>query len=53
MKQYDIIVVGTGGATIVADAALKKGLKVAIIEKGKFGGTCPVSYTHLTLPTIA
>lgn len=40
MKQYDIIVVGTGGATIVADAALKKGLKVAVIEKGKFGGTC-------------
>lgn len=27
MKQYDIIVVGTGGATIVADAALKKALK--------------------------
>ena len=27
MKQYDIIVVGTGGATIVADAAQKKGLK--------------------------
>lgn len=24
MKQYDIIVVGTGGATIVADAAQKK-----------------------------
>ena len=40
MKQYDIIVVGTGGATIVADAAIKKGQKVAIIEKGKFGGTC-------------
>ena len=37
MKQYDIIVVGTGGATIVADAAQKKGLNVAIIEKGKFG----------------
>ena len=40
MKQYDIIVVGTGGATIVADAAIKVGKKVAIIEKGKFGGTC-------------
>ena len=40
MKQYDIIVVGTGGATIVADAAIKTGKKVAIIEKGKFGGTC-------------
>ena len=39
MKQYDIIVVGTGGATIVADAAIKVGKKVAIIEKGKFGGT--------------
>lgn len=40
MKTYDIIVVGTGGATIVADAAIAKGKKVAIIEKGKFGGTC-------------
>ncbi len=40
MKQYDIIVIGTGGATIVADAAIKKGKKVAIIEKAKFGGTC-------------
>ena len=40
MKQYDIIVVGTGLVQpFVADAALK-GLKVAIIEKGKFGGTC-------------
>lgn len=27
MKQYDIIVVGTGGATIVADAAIKVGKK--------------------------
>lgn len=40
MKTYDIIVIGTGGATLVADAAIAKGKKVAIIEKGKFGGTC-------------
>lgn len=40
MKQYDLIVVGTGGANIVVDAAQKKGLKIAQIEKGKFGGTC-------------
>lgn len=40
MKQYDLIVIGTGGALIVADAAIKKGLHVAIIEKGKWGGTC-------------
>lgn len=40
MKTYDLIVIGTGGASIVADAAIAKGKKVAIIEKGKFGGTC-------------
>ena len=40
MKQYDLIVIGSGGASIVADAAIAKGLKVAIIEKTKFGGTC-------------
>lgn len=40
MKQYDIIVVGTGGATIVVDAAIKAGKRIALIEKGKFGGTC-------------
>ncbi len=40
MKQYDVIVVGTGAANIVIDAALAKGLSCAQIEKGKFGGTC-------------
>ena len=35
MKTYDLIVIGTGGASIVADAAIAKGKKVAIIEKGK------------------
>ncbi len=40
MKHYDVIIVGTGGANIVLDAALKKGLSCAQIEKGKFGGTC-------------
>lgn len=40
MKQYDLIVIGSGGVNIVLDAALKKGLSCAIIEKGKFGGTC-------------
>lgn len=33
MKTYDIIVIGTGGASIVADAAIKAGKKVALIEK--------------------
>ncbi len=40
MKQYDVIVIGTGGASLVADAALKAGKRVAVIEKTGFGGTC-------------
>ncbi|MDU2064642.1 MAG: FAD-dependent oxidoreductase [Sporomusaceae bacterium] len=40
MKKYDVVVIGTGAANIVLDAALKQGLKCAQIEKGKFGGTC-------------
>lgn len=40
MKKYDVIVIGTGSGNIVTDAALDSGLKVAQIEKGKFGGTC-------------
>ncbi|WP_378954355.1 dihydrolipoyl dehydrogenase family protein [Pelosinus sp. sgz500959] len=40
MKRYDILVIGTGSANIVLDAALNQGLKCAQIEKGRFGGTC-------------
>ncbi|MDO5100264.1 MAG: FAD-dependent oxidoreductase [Eubacteriales bacterium] len=40
MKQYDVIVVGTGCANIVLEAAVAQGLRCAQIEKGKFGGTC-------------
>lgn len=40
MKKYDVIVIGTGAGNIVTDAALDSGLKVAQIEKDKFGGTC-------------
>ena len=40
MKHYDMIVIGTGTANIILEAALEKGLKCAQIEKGKFGGTC-------------
>ena len=41
MKTYDIIVIGAGRASNLARNAGKAGLKVAIIEKSKFGGTCP------------
>ncbi|HRT82180.1 MAG TPA: dihydrolipoamide dehydrogenase, partial [Oscillospiraceae bacterium] len=40
MKNYDLIVVGSGAGLIVLQVALMKGLKCAVIEKGKFGGTC-------------
>ena len=40
MRKYDVIIIGTGAGNIVLDAALKQGLQCAVIEKGKFGGTC-------------
>lgn len=40
MKNYDVIIIGTGAANIVADAAIADHKSVAIIERGKFGGTC-------------
>ena len=40
MKHYDVIIIGTGAANIVADAALRENKTVALIERGRFGGTC-------------
>lgn len=39
-RMFDLVVIGTGAGLTVAEAAAKRGLEVAIIEKGKFGGTC-------------
>ena len=40
MKNYDIVVIGSGGGTKLVTPPSKMGLKVAIIEKGALGGTC-------------
>jgi dihydrolipoamide dehydrogenase len=42
MKKYDLIVIGTGSGTSVADAAISdsKKLKVAVIDKDEPGGIC-------------
>lgn len=48
MKKYDLIVIGTGAANIVADAAVKAGEKVALIERRHLGGTC---LNHGCIPT--
>jgi len=40
MRQFDLIVIGSGSGLDVANAAAAHGLKVAIIERGPLGGTC-------------
>ncbi len=40
MKTYDLIVIGSGGGNKLVGSALKLSKKVALIEKGKAGGTC-------------
>ncbi|MFV0496934.1 MAG: dihydrolipoyl dehydrogenase family protein [Candidatus Fimivivens sp.] len=40
MKHFDMIIVGGGAGLMVMEAALNKGLRCAIVEKAKFGGTC-------------
>ncbi|MGI6192370.1 MAG: dihydrolipoyl dehydrogenase family protein [Christensenellales bacterium] len=38
--KYDFVVIGSGSGLMVLEEAVKQGLNCAIVEKGKFGGTC-------------
>ncbi len=40
MKNYDVIVIGSGGGAKITSPAARLGLKVAAIEKDRLGGTC-------------
>ena len=41
MKNYDVIVIGSGCGAAIADEAASQGLKVALVDKGPLvGGTC-------------
>ncbi len=41
MKNYDVIVIGSGAGAIISDEAAAQGQKVALIDKGPLiGGTC-------------
>jgi dihydrolipoamide dehydrogenase len=40
MRDYDLIVIGTGAGMNVAARARENGLRVAIVEDGPLGGTC-------------
>ncbi len=39
-KVFDAIVIGAGSGLVISSQAIGLGLKVAIVEKGPFGGTC-------------
>ncbi|MCV0402483.1 MAG: FAD-dependent oxidoreductase [Chloroflexi bacterium] len=40
MKSFDLIVIGSGSGLEVSAAAAERGLNVAVVESGPFGGTC-------------
>lgn len=40
MKEYDVIVIGSGAGMNVAANAVNAGMRVAVIEHGPMGGTC-------------
>jgi mycothione reductase len=40
LLKFDLIVIGSGSGLDVANAATQNGLKVAVIEKDRMGGTC-------------
>jgi len=40
LKEYDLIVIGSGCGILIVNEALSEGLKVALVDKGPFGGTC-------------
>jgi dihydrolipoamide dehydrogenase len=41
MKEYGAIIIGSGCGMNIVDEALDHGLKVALVDKGPLGGTCP------------
>ncbi|MFC6825038.1 dihydrolipoyl dehydrogenase family protein [Halopelagius fulvigenes] len=40
MEEHDLIVLGGGTGNIVASEAAEEGLDVALVERGRLGGTC-------------
>lgn len=40
LQKFDLIVIGSGSGLDVANAAFQHGLRVAVVEKDRLGGTC-------------
>lgn len=40
MKEYDVIVIGSGAGMLIVEGALSQDLNVALVDKGPLGGTC-------------
>ncbi|UPV76905.1 dihydrolipoyl dehydrogenase (plasmid) [Halorussus limi] len=40
MKEFDFLVIGSGSGLDVANVAANQGQSVAVVEKGRLGGTC-------------
>ncbi len=40
MKVYDIVIIGSGAGLHILSMAMQKGLRCALVERSKFGGTC-------------
>ncbi len=40
MQSFDLIVIGSGSGLTVSSEAADRGLSVAVVEHGPFGGTC-------------
>ena len=40
MKKFDLVVIGSGSGLEVSSEAAERGLSVAVVEEGPFGGTC-------------
>ena len=40
MKDYDVLVIGSGSGMSIADGAFNRGMQVAVVEMGPLGGTC-------------
>ena len=40
MNKFDLMVIGSGSGLEVSSEAAERGLSVAVVEEGPFGGTC-------------